>query len=390
MQTQATPFQADCALKAGGWREYNDRKLRAKVCAECLKLKAFHFDTGCRWRRMTDKDWAEYCGVELPPKREEYQREVIGHHQGEVLGQYTFRLACDHQERRFYGGLSPNLPKTLKCFACATEAQSSQTAVAGSKTLEEVEGMSLEKIQFPPNVAQQVALKFPEGKIVEGRFGDQVYFTLADPPESCMYVDMGVAEMVNRLQLRRGEPVVICKRSSGKKGAVPQWEVYRPNQEPARPAPRPPVDATGIEESDIEREIRERKVAELRATIARLEAGAAVSPTAPVQTNTVSATPASIANGNGNKPQNGSNGNGPNGNGNGNGAPRPYEAAGIPPPPVKIPADVAFVEIVRLVAEGLKAAGEQWSDAARQDAVSTIYIQAARDGFLALWTRGVK
>lgn len=381
MQTQPTPFQADCALKAGGWREYNDRKLRAKVCAECLKLKAFHYDTGCRWRRMTDKDWAEYCGVELPPKREEYQREVTGFHQGEVLGQYAFRLSCGHQEARFYGGLSPKLPKTLKCFACAKEgtANNFDTAVAGSKTLEEA---VMEKVVFSPNVPVEAALKFNDGRLVEGRFGDQMQYSLIDG--RVMYLDLDVGEKLNQLQLRRNEAFVICKRTTGKKGAATQWEVYRPNQEAARPAPR--VDAaTGIEESDIEAEVRARKVAELRATIERLEAGANVSASAPV-TQDRSATPATVAaNGNGNKPQNG-NGKGSNGT-NGH---RPYEAAGIPPPPTKIPADVAFVEIVRLVAEGLKAAGEQWSDAARQDAVSTIYIQAARDGFLALWTRGVK
>ena len=84
--------------------------------------------------------------------------------------------------------------------------------------------------------------------------------------------------------------------------------------------------------------------------------------------------PPSFTNGNGNKPVNG-NGTPPNGS-------QPYEAAGILAPPIKIGYDVALRRILRVTIAELKAAGEQWSDAARQDLVSTLMIQAARDGVI--------
>ncbi len=52
-----------------------------------------------------------------------------------------------------------------------------------------------------------------------------------------------------------------------------------------------------------------------------------------------------------------------------------------------IPYNVAFRELVTLVASELKAAGEQWSDQARQDAVSTLFIAAQKAGFLTVWER---
>ena len=52
-----------------------------------------------------------------------------------------------------------------------------------------------------------------------------------------------------------------------------------------------------------------------------------------------------------------------------------------------VPYDVAFREIVTFVASGLKDSGEQWSDAARQAMVCTIFIQASNDGLLTMWER---
>ena len=53
----------------------------------------------------------------------------------------------------------------------------------------------------------------------------------------------------------------------------------------------------------------------------------------------------------------------------------------------QIPYNVAFREIVGLVARELAAAGEQWSDQARQDAVSTLFIAAGKAGWLGVWER---
>ena len=53
----------------------------------------------------------------------------------------------------------------------------------------------------------------------------------------------------------------------------------------------------------------------------------------------------------------------------------------------RIPWNVAFREVAKFVAEELKAIGEQWSDQARQDAVSTILIAEAKAGRITTWER---
>jgi len=53
----------------------------------------------------------------------------------------------------------------------------------------------------------------------------------------------------------------------------------------------------------------------------------------------------------------------------------------------KIPLDVAVREVISFVTKGLSEAGEQWSDNARQDLVSTVIIAATRAGYTTLWNR---
>jgi len=241
--------------------------------------------------------------------------------------------------------------------------------------------MSLDKLEFVPNVPQHIALKFPTGKRVEGRFGDQVFFTLAQPAETCLYLDEDHAAQINALGLRRNEPFWLCKRWTGKKSDKPVWEAWTDAGEPpARPAPSPASVATGIPDSDLEQRLR----ASL-ADIERRKAGASVSAPAPVVAAPEPSrqqTPPHI-NGNGNK-----NGAPPNGT---NGAPRPYEAAGIPAPAsplVKIPMDVAFGQILGWMKAQLEANHIQWNDAAQQDLVSTAIIGGMREGWITVWRRG--
>ena len=227
----------------------------------------------------------------------------------------------------------------------------------------------MEKLTLTPNVPQQVALKFPDGKLVEGRFGDQMMYSLAN--NQVMYLDTDVAAKINALELRKNEPFWICKRWTGKKGDQIQWDIYRLDGNSA-------AVATGIAPTAVESQIeaqRQQPVPPMPAspTVGRVvfanstEAG--VPPPAPA---TAASQPPSFTNGNGTKPVNG-NGAPPNGT-------KPYAAAGIPAPPIKIGYDVALRRILRVTIAELKAAGEQWSDSARQDLVSTLFIQATRDG----------
>jgi hypothetical protein len=55
--------------------------------------------------------------------------------------------------------------------------------------------------------------------------------------------------------------------------------------------------------------------------------------------------------------------------------------------PQKIPMDAAFEECVAIVVRTLKKAGEQWTDEAKQGAVSTLLIGAQREGWLLPWDR---
>jgi len=232
----------------------------------------------------------------------------------------------------------------------------------------------MEKITFQPNVPIRMALKYADGKTVEGRFGDQEYYTLTDG--RCMYVNPDVAAKINQLELRPGEPLEICKYWSGKKGESPQWDVRRVDSLPKDRIAAGAV-TTCIDETNLERDLR-RSLTERGVTPpTNGRAGASVGPLAPAVTAPLQVPSQHL-------PTNSSK---PNGNGNGytNGA---AQATAPAPVPVKIPLNIAFREILAFCTQELRAAHEQWSDAARQDLVSTLLIQAAREGWCTIWERG--
>jgi hypothetical protein len=72
----------------------------------------------------------------------------------------------------------------------------------------------------------QVALKFDGGRDVDGRYGPQVLYTLADG--RLMYLEPKAARRIGELKIRAGEPFFICKREgkNGQKRTV-EWEVKR-------------------------------------------------------------------------------------------------------------------------------------------------------------------
>jgi hypothetical protein len=241
----------------------------------------------------------------------------------------------------------------------------------------------MEKVSFMPNRPELVALKYREGKTVEGRFGDQQYYTLTDG--RCMYVDMEVAAKINLLGPRVGQQFEICKYWTGRKGDKPQWDVRWADGPPPRPpAPPPtPAQATGIPETDLERNLRQSLEAHginpNQVQPASSLPGASVPPPAPSggPLQSQSAGPA-FNNGNGNKPQT-------NGNGNGNG----YGAALTPEQKamLKIPMDVAFREVLTWMKAALEEHHIQWNDAAQQDFASTAVIGAMREGWIGVWRR---
>lgn len=96
-----------------------------------------------------------------------------------------------------------------------------------------------DKVTFEPNMPQTVTLQYQEGKLVDGRFGQQVMFSLEG--NKLMYLDLGVAQKINMLEPAVGESFVICKRWNGQKGQPVRWDVWlSPETEKCRAAKEHP------------------------------------------------------------------------------------------------------------------------------------------------------
>ena len=117
-----TPFEQDNARKANGLRDYHDRRLRAQTCAECGILRPYHRETGCRFRRMTNREWADWCGAEAPKEEEKYLRAIVEIEDPQsVAGLHNFILECGHREYRFLDRYTPKIPTVVRCATCAKE-----------------------------------------------------------------------------------------------------------------------------------------------------------------------------------------------------------------------------------------------------------------------------
>jgi hypothetical protein len=115
-----------------------------------------------------------------------------------------------------------------------------------------------EKLVFVPNVQQSVALKWPDGKIVSGQYGDQMYYTLSDGRS--MYLNLDVAAKINMLEIRPNEQFFICKRWNGQRGQPVRWDVWRGGERyvDELPDPEPPSEVTRQLDESI-RQVQARK-----------------------------------------------------------------------------------------------------------------------------------
>jgi hypothetical protein len=103
--------------------------------------------------------------------------------------------------------------------------------------------MPREKVEFPTNVAVPVALAYATGKDVEGRFGDQVFYTLVD--DRVMYVPPIVRKQIEELGIQKGQEFTItkCERKNGTRRSI-EWTVdassdaAEPPEEPVVPISR--------------------------------------------------------------------------------------------------------------------------------------------------------
>ena len=100
-----------------------------------------------------------------------------------------------------------------------------------------------EVVEFAPNVPVTVALKFNQGKIVSGQYGERVLFTLTD--DRVMFLSPEVAGQITQLGVNVRENFTITK-SVDAKGAA-SWHVERAIGEQPNGTlvlPKPPASAT--------------------------------------------------------------------------------------------------------------------------------------------------
>ena len=197
-------------------------------------------------------------------------------------------------------------------------------------------------IHFEPNVPQTLALHEPRSE----QFGDyEITYTLTDG--RLLKVSKQLAAKINELDLQPGETFGICKQmvfNEQRRRDTPSWSVWlTPESEKARAKQetRSPITLA---------DVKRPKIRSIRKTT-----------TAPSQQTTLIFD-----------------------RGTGTYGPLPLPQTLRPP---RIPYNVAFREVLQFVTGELKQAGEQWTDQARQDMVSTVLISASNNGLLGLWER---
>jgi hypothetical protein len=96
----------------------------------------------------------------------------------------------------------------------------------------------MEVLRFQANIPEEVALKFDDGKAVEGRYGDQVLYTLTD--DRVMYLPPIAAKRITDLRIRKNELMSVCKQevARGQKRSI-EWVVKRVDPAPETAAASP-------------------------------------------------------------------------------------------------------------------------------------------------------
>ena len=88
-----------------------------------------------------------------------------------------------------------------------------------------------EVVRFAVDTPVEVSLRFETGKHVEGRYGDQVMYSLLD--NRVMYVPPYVEQRIRELAIAAGEPLQLCKqaKTDGNRKWI-EWSVMRAPQQP--------------------------------------------------------------------------------------------------------------------------------------------------------------
>ena len=89
-----------------------------------------------------------------------------------------------------------------------------------------------EIVKFPINTPVEVTLQSEAGERVDGRYGEQVRYSLTD--DRIMYVPLYVEQRFRELAIGAGEPLLLCKQQvkNGDRNRT-EWSVKRaPEQQP--------------------------------------------------------------------------------------------------------------------------------------------------------------
>src|SRR5450759_550026 len=88
-----------------------------------------------------------------------------------------------------------------------------------------------EIVKFEINTPVEVALKTAVGERVQGRYGEQVMYSLLD--NRVMYVPPYVEQRFRELAIGVGEPLLLCKQQvkQGNRNRT-EWSVKRAPQQP--------------------------------------------------------------------------------------------------------------------------------------------------------------
>ena len=96
------------------------------------------------------------------------------------------------------------------------------------------------EVVFPANLPVTVALKYPQGRVVSGRNGERIMYTVMHEGfETRMFVDPSVCADITALAINVREPFAITKHQGAGKGAPISWSVARLNASAPAAAPSP-------------------------------------------------------------------------------------------------------------------------------------------------------
>ena len=101
-------------------------------------------------------------------------------------------------------------------------------------------------VEFAPNVPVTLALKYNQGKLIAGQYGERMMFSLIDG--RVMFLDPETAGQIEAAGINVRESFTITRKWDGQKGSPITWEIARvageqPNGTmvvPALPEAKPP------------------------------------------------------------------------------------------------------------------------------------------------------